>query len=81
LVERGLRLGGGGDGIDRAREGDEEGVALRVHLDPAVARACLADHAAVLGEEIGVGVPVLFEQARYRGSRGGGLKGQGEMLR
>jgi hypothetical protein len=38
----------------RGREGDEEGVALRVHLDPVVSRAGLADHPPVLGERFGV---------------------------
>ena len=46
------------------RERDEEGVALRVHLDAVVPREGVADRAPVLGEEIGVGRPVLLQQAR-----------------
>ena len=38
----------------RGREGEEEGVALRVHLDPALGGAGLADHAPVLGERLRV---------------------------
>ena len=37
--KRALRVGGGGHGVGRAREGDEERVALRVDLDPVVLRA------------------------------------------
>ena len=46
------------------REGDEERVALRVHLDAVVSREGLADHPPMLGEEIGVGGPVLLEEPR-----------------
>ncbi len=38
----------------RSRKGEEESVALRVHLDPVVAGACLADQAPVLGERLRV---------------------------
>ena len=45
------------------REGDEEGVALRVDLDAAVAREGLAQDAAVLGERLCVGLaPELVQQ-------------------
>ena len=38
VVERALRIGGGGDRIVRARERDQEAVALDVDLDPVVRR-------------------------------------------
>ena len=38
-------VGRGGERVGRAREGDEERVALRVHLDAAVPRERLAQHA------------------------------------
>jgi hypothetical protein len=50
---RGERLGEGSRRSERIRrgpEGEEEGVALRVHLDPALAGAGLPDQAPVLGE-------------------------------
>ena len=43
-LERPLRVDRGGDGVGCPRERDEERVALRVHLDTAVSRVCLADH-------------------------------------
>ena len=53
-LERVARLGGGGDRVGGAREGDEEGVALRVDLDAAVRGERLPQRAAVLGEELRV---------------------------
>ena len=47
----------GGSGRERSRRGrerEEEGVTLRIDLDPALPGAGLADDAAVLGERIGV---------------------------
>jgi hypothetical protein len=40
----------------RGREGDEEGVAPRVHLDAFVCGEGCAQHAAVLGQRLGVAV-------------------------
>ena len=51
---RRVRLGRRGQRAGRGREGDEEGVALGVDLDPAVAREGVAHDAAVLGQRIGV---------------------------
>ena len=45
-----LRGGGGGDRVRGSGERDEEGVALRVDLDAAVAVDRLADDAVVLGQ-------------------------------
>ena len=47
-----LRLARGRKRAGRSREGDEEGVALGVDLDPAVTRESLAQHRPVLGEDI-----------------------------
>ena len=44
----------GGERSRRGREREEEGVTLRVDLDPALRGTGLADDAAVLGERIGV---------------------------
>ena len=49
----------------RSRKGEEEGVALRIDLDPAVAAARLADQAPVLGERLRVRIGAeLVEQPR-----------------
>jgi hypothetical protein len=50
--------------VTRARERDEEGVALRVHLHPAVPFERLAQHPSVLGQRFGVGVAELVQQPR-----------------
>ena len=63
-LERPLRLGRRGDGSGRPRERDEERVSLGVDFDPVVPPEGLAEHAPVLGEEIGVGRPVLVEETR-----------------
>jgi hypothetical protein len=52
--ERLLRGSSRREPIPRRPECDEEGIALRVDLDPAVARERLAEDAAVLLEEIAV---------------------------
>ena len=44
--------GGGGERSCRGREGEEERIALGVDLDPAVADACLANQATMLGESV-----------------------------
>ena len=53
----------GCDGVTRALEREEERVALRVDLDPAVARERGAHDSAVLREHVGVAVAKLVEQA------------------
>ena len=62
------RLGHRGGRSDRSRrrgKGEEERVALRVHLDAALGSARLADHAAMLGERLGVRLCAqLVEQLR-----------------
>ena len=63
-LKRAARLGGGRDRFGSSRERDEEGVALCVHLDAAMAYERLAECVSVLGEEDGVGRPVLLEQSR-----------------
>ena len=50
--ERPLRIGRCGDRVLRALEDDEERVALRVDLEPAVPVESLAKQAAVLGEHL-----------------------------
>jgi hypothetical protein len=47
-----------------AREGYEERVALGVDLDAVVPRESVAEHPAVLGEDVRVAVTELLEQAR-----------------
>ncbi len=51
--ERALRLGGRRDRIRRARERDEERVALRVHLDAAVVSERLPQRTSVLVQQVG----------------------------
>ena len=55
--ELALRSRRRGDGVRRALEGDEERVALGVHLDPAVAVEGAAEHAPMLLEGGRVAVP------------------------
>ena len=57
-------LGRGGERVRRAREGDDERVALRIHLDAAVPRESVAQHHPVLAQELGVALPVLAQQPR-----------------
>jgi hypothetical protein len=54
----------GGERLFRAREAVEEGVALRVDLDTAMALEGFPQHTAVLGEDVGVAVAELVEQLR-----------------
>ena len=63
-VERGLAFCSGGHGVGRAREGYEERIALGVDLDAVVPRERVAEHPAVLGEDVRVAVTELLEQAR-----------------
>ncbi len=62
LAERLLPLARGGQSLRGPREGDEEGIALGVDLDPPVAHERLAQHAAVVGEEVGVGGAELVQE-------------------
>ena len=64
VAERRLPVGGGGERVGGAREGDEERVALRVHLDAAVPRKGVAQHAAVLAQQLRVALAVLVQQPR-----------------
>src|SRR2546423_14095427 len=63
-VESALRVSCGSDRIGRAREGHEEGVALRVDLDTSVALKRLTQQPPVLGEDARVTVTKLGEQPR-----------------
>jgi hypothetical protein len=60
--ERTLALGGGRNCVRHTREGDEEGVALRVDLDPAVGAECASEHSAMLTQRIRVLVSELVEE-------------------
>src|SRR5439155_26227056 len=62
-VERPLAFGGGRESVFRARKSDEEGVALGVDLDAAVAGEGLPEDAPVLRQRVGVGVAELVQQA------------------
>ena len=57
-----LGVSGGSDGVGRTRERDEERVPLRVHLDPAVPRKGLAQHAAVLREHVRIALPQFVQE-------------------
>jgi predicted metal-binding membrane protein len=59
-----LGSGGRNDGIGRTGEGDEKRVTLCVHLDAAVAREGVPQHAAVLGQYVRVARSELVEQPR-----------------
>jgi hypothetical protein len=54
-----LRSLGTRDGIRGAREGEEEGIALCVHLEAAMACKCLPKEAPMLGEHVRVAIPEL----------------------
>jgi hypothetical protein len=54
----------GRDRVAGAREGHEEGVALRIHLDPAVSREGVAQQATMLCEHFGIALAEVVEQAR-----------------
>jgi hypothetical protein len=55
---------GRGEGVGGPGEGDEERVALRVHLDAAVGRERVAQQPPVFRKQVGVVVAVLGQQAR-----------------
>ena len=55
------RLVSGGNGVGGARKRDEEGIALRVHLDTGVSRERVPQDTAVAGEQIGVTRSVLLQ--------------------
>jgi hypothetical protein len=60
-AEGSLRSLGARDSIRSAREGDEEGVALRVHLDAAVMGKRFPEHASVLRQHVRVSVPQFLQ--------------------
>ncbi len=60
---RALGLYGRSHSVPRAREDEEEGVALRVHLDP-VGGERLSDHPAVGGQHVAVPVAEALEELR-----------------
>ena len=64
LSERLLRRGGGRNCVRGPSERDEEGISLRVDLDPAVLVDRLADDAMVPGQDVRVLVAELMEQLR-----------------
>ena len=63
-LERLAPVGRGGDRVRRPREGDEEGVSLRVHLHPAVLGEGGPQRTPVVGEQLDVRGAVLLEQPR-----------------
>ena len=71
------RCGGCRERGGRGREGEEEGVALRVDLDPALGGARVADHAAVLGERLRVGLGAELVQELRRALDVGEEEGDG----
>ncbi len=60
--ERTLDSLSGCDRVRRAREGDEEGVALSVYLDALVVREGFPKEPPVLGERLCVGITEVVEQ-------------------
>ena len=72
-----VSLGRGRERTRRGREGDEEGVALGVDLDPAVARAGLAHHPPVLGQRLRVGLGAELVQEPRRALDVGEEEGDG----
>ena len=64
--KRALRRVSSGDGVRRARERDEEGIARGIDLDTVMPRPHVAQHTVVLGEDIGVAVAELPQQPRRR---------------
>jgi hypothetical protein len=57
-------LRGGGQSVLRTAEGDEEGVALRVNLHPAVPCERMPELSPVVGENASVPVAELLQKAR-----------------
>ncbi len=62
--DRPLRLDGAAERVDRARERDEEGVALGIDLEPVPLLERGAQHLTLLGEQIRVFLPEAFQQPR-----------------
>ena len=58
--------GRGRESTGRRREGEEEGVALRIDLDSVLGGACLPDDPTVLGERLGVGLRAELVQELRR---------------
>ena len=63
LGEALLSRTGRGDSVGRPGEGNEERVTLRVHLDTAMARTCVAQPSTVLREHFRVTISELVQQA------------------
>jgi len=61
-----LRFGGSGKRGRRSGERDEEGVALRIHLDPVVADERLTKRATMLGQRVCVGIGTKLLQKPRR---------------
>ena len=59
-----LAVGGGGNGVRRAGEGDEEGITLRVDLDAVVLGKRRAESPPVLVQRLPVAVAELLQQPR-----------------
>jgi hypothetical protein len=64
VVKRFTNIQSSGEGILRPTEGNEECVALSVHLDTAVACERIAKSASVLGQHVCVVVAELLQQPR-----------------
>jgi hypothetical protein len=63
-LERGLSVDSRGKRIRSLREGDEERISLRVHLDAAVPAEALTQRLSMLAERVRVGVAELVQQPR-----------------
>ena len=61
---RALRIDGSGDGVTRTREHEEEGVTLRVDLDPVACREGVADNSPVRHQHVAVVVAEALEELR-----------------
>ena len=72
-----LRLARGFECARRGREGDEEGVALRVDLDAAVSLERVAQDAAVLGQRVRVALRAELVEKPRRALDVGEEKGDG----
>ena len=70
VCQRSSCAGSGRDRVGSAREGDEEGVALRVDLDAVRLLEGRAERSAMRAEQIGVGGSVLTQQPRRAGDIG-----------
>ncbi len=67
----------GGEGAGCGREGEEEGVPLRVDLDSAFGSAGFADQPAVLRESLGVGIGAKLPEKLRRSLNVGEEEGDG----